>query len=183
MNSSLFLSCQTHAWVIQWSYWIPWAALSAAVALGIACFAVELRRRCFRWLLLYAGLLALHPGWSLLSREELFEGVMHIRADCGYMGRALSIFLLAASLAISVIVFRHSSVRRRTFVFGFAAAFTFMSILGEFFDITDLDHAIPHEVYASVFTGFGGRPHELLLFILVCVLLFVVRRFRFRRAV
>ena len=178
MKLALFLSCLSAGWVIQWSYWIPWSALALAATLSVACFSLELRRRRFRWLLLYAGLLVLQPGWSLLSREELFEGVMHVRADCGYMGRALSLFLLAATVTVSVIVCRHPAVRRRAYIFGLAAAFTFMSVVGELLPYSRLTQALPHEVYASVFSGFGGPPWFLLLCLLVCALLYVVQRFR-----
>jgi len=179
----LFLSCMMPGWVIQWSYWIAWSALAFAAALSVACFGVEVRRRSLRWLLLYAGLLALQPGWSLLSREELFEGVMHVRADCGYMGRALSLFLLGATVAVSAIVWRRPALRRRTFIFGLAVAFTFMNVVGELLPYSGLTLAIPHDLYASIFSGFGGPPWFLLLSIAVCALLFFVQRLRARKAV
>ena len=114
MRPLLFVGCTMPGWVIQWSYWIAWSGLAVAAALSVACFTVEVHRRRFRWLLLYAGLVALQPGWSLLGRQELLEGVMHVRADCGFMGRALSLFLLAATLAVSVIVWQRPGLRRRT---------------------------------------------------------------------
>ncbi len=183
MKLLLYVGCLMPGWVIQWSYWIPWSALAVAVALSVACLGVELRRRSLRWLVLYAGLLALQPGWSLLSREELFEGVMHVRADCGYSGRALSVFLLAASLAVAMIVFRQPGVRRRTFVFGLVAAFTFMSIVGEWLPFTGLHIAVPHELYATLLSGFGGPPWFLAILIVVCASLYVVQRIRPRTAV
>lgn len=184
MKASLVLGCLAPGWVIQWSYWIPWSGLALAVALTIACFVVELRRRNFRWLLLYSALLALQPGWHLLHWDELHDGVMHVRADCGYGDRSLSIFLVCATATLLVIAIRRPSLKRRTFLFGVVAAFTVLNLLALLIMFSGLYAAIPNEVYASIFTGIGGGPpQDSALFVVVCVLFYFLQRLRFRKAV
>lgn len=176
MNPAAFLACMAPPWVHMLSYWIPVSALGVALALGVACFVIELRRRRFRWLVVYAALLALQPGWGLVS-QELRTGLIRVRADCGYGQRSLSLFLLAAAVAVAVVAWRRPATRRRTFIFGLVVAFTFMNVLGELLLYSTLPPAIPHELYASIFTGFGGPPLLLLLCILACAVLYVVQRF------
>jgi len=147
----------------------------------MACFLIELRRRRFRWLVAYAALLALQPGWGLLW-QELSTGTIRVRADCGYSLRALSLFLLAAAIAVCIIVLRRPTVRRRSFLFGLAVAFTGMNIVAELAWF-GFPLPIPFELEASLFTGFGGPPWFLLLLVSVCVLLFIVQRPRTPTAV
>jgi hypothetical protein len=163
------------------SYWIPVSALGVAVVLAMACSVIEFRRRRFRWFVVYAALLALQPGWGLLW-QALSTGGIRVRADCGYSQRSLSLFLLGATIAVCVFVLQRATVRRRTFLFGFAVAFTSMSVVAEL-PFFGLPLPIPHELEASLFTGFGGPPWFLLLLVSVCVLLFVVQRPRTRTAV
>ena len=159
------------------------SVLGLTLALALACFVVELRRRRFRWLVAYAALVALQPGWDLVM-QELHGGGIGVRADCGYSQRALSLFLLAATIVVSVIVWRRPTVRRRTFVFGLAAAFTSMNLLAELlFYSSNLRSAILYELYASIFSGFGGPPWLLAILIVVCAFLYVVHRIRPRTAV
>ena len=181
MDLITLLACLAPPWVHMLSFWIPVSALGIAVVLGMAGFVIELRRRGFRWFVVYAALLALQPGWGLLW-QELSTGEIRVRADCGYSQRSLSLFLLAATIAVCVIVLRRTAVRRRTFLFGLAVGFTAMSVVAEL-PFFGLPLPIPYELEATLFTGFGGPPWFLLLLVSVCVLLFFIQRPRTRTAV
>ena len=182
VNLAAFLACMAPPWVHMRSYWIPVSVLGGALALAVACLVIELRRRRFRWLVVYAAVLALQPAWELLW-QELYGGGIRVRADCGYSQRSLSLFLLASTIALLIIVWRHSHVQRRSFIFGLAVAFTLFSALAELFFRSGIRAAIPHELYASIFSGFGGEPQHFLVFVSICGVLYVVRHFRRRHAV
>ena len=85
---------------------------------------------------MYAALLALQPGWHLLHWDELHDGVMHVRADCGYGNRSLSLFLLGITVALLIIVWRRPRLGRRSFVFGVVLAFTLLNIIDLLYHFT-----------------------------------------------
>jgi hypothetical protein len=168
------------------SYWIPVSALAVALALAVACFVIEFRRRPFRWLLMYAALLAFQPGWDLV-RQELHGGGIRVRADCGYGQRSLSLFLLGATVALLIILVRRLSVKRRSFIFGLALAFSLMCLLETsymflWFLVPRIleESTIFQEIHSSLFTGFGGRPMDMLVLVVICLVLYVIQRWPVR---
>jgi hypothetical protein len=166
-------------WVIQLSYRIVYCGLLLAILLALACFVFELRHRSFRWLPFYGVALALQPGWHYLTSDELHGRVLRVRADCGYGPRSASILLLATTVALLVIIWRRSPMTRRSFFFWFALVFTVLCFASELILLSGVYAAIPQELYASIFTGFGGRPQDLLVMVVVCVLLFFLQRIHF----
>jgi hypothetical protein len=188
VNSSLPLGCLAPVWILQLSYWITYSWLVVACLVAVTCFIVEARRRSFRWLPVYAGLLALQPGWEFLY-QEFIRGNFNVRADCGYPARAQSLFLLAATIAVAVFIWRRSPLRRRSFVFGLAVALLLMSITESLY-LFVLSGIIPErlqenvwfqEIHESIVSGVAG-PQQIFILIVICVLLYYLRRLRFRKA-
>ena len=109
MIPSLLLGCTMPIWVSLLGYHIMMWDLLLAIILTAGCFALELRRRSFRWIIFYGLALALQPGWGFL-KEALGDQSLHARADCFYGPRAASIQLLAITIALLVIVWRRSAI-------------------------------------------------------------------------
>jgi hypothetical protein len=183
VNVSPFLGCLASPSFIQLSYSLAYSWLAISGIVAVTCVFVEARRRSFRWLPVYAGLLALQPGWEFLY-QEFIRGNFNVRADCGIPARAQSLFLLGATIAVAVIIWRRSALSRRSFVFGLAVALLLMSIVDSFY-LFVLPHSTRiEEIRLSIAQGVTVPfPQEMIVLAVICVGLYYFRRLRFRKAV
>jgi hypothetical protein len=191
VKTPFYLGCLTEPWVLQLSYDTTIGALAACCAVAIAAAVIEARRRDFRWLPLYGGFLALHPGWRLMWRE-LRDGTRSIDSDCGYGSRFTSFAVLIATVWVLVILYRRSTLSRRSFVFRGAVAFTTSHIAYLVYVFWPTRKTfLPSwchstwcsEAFESVTGGFGGLPQHMLGLIAKCVGLYIIQRLRFPNAV
>ena len=169
------------AWGNYLSFRIAYLALAVAIVLTLTCFVVEMRRRSFRWLAVYAALLALQPLWHVLTWEELRSGFFPVRADCGYGPRSLSLLFLAVTIAAFLVVWRRPSFGRRAFVFRVCLVFTLVSVFQLMTDFLPIfswigSHVV-WDVYMSIFGALGGTAVDILIYTAICVVLYTVQRF------
>lgn len=179
MICPFLVACMMPGWVIALSYRIVYGALGLSLFGTAVCFAIEAHRRHFRWLVVYTTFLALQPGWILLSWENLHGATLYARADCGYGLRSFSLFYLAATIALSVIVWHRLQLTRRSFVFGLAVVFTLINLTNLWLASSGLSRTIPHEIYASMF---AALPRDNFVYLIACILLYFLRRLRFPKA-
>jgi hypothetical protein len=182
-----FLACLSIEW-LNTSYTIAYTMAAASTAVVLACLVVEVRRKKFLWLVVYAPLLLLQPAWRLAWEEILTHGLRPGSSDCGLGNRGEAIFLTAMLVAVLVMLLR-GHLNKRLFLLRLTVVCWIIQVI-IFFPATStasylllskfLSTDVAAQIDGTVVGGAGRLQWYTLALTLISALLYLLERLRRR---
>ena len=120
MTLPIVVACLPTEGTIERSYQIACYGSVVAAIFALALLAVDCYRRQLGWLPLYAGLVAMHPGWTMWASFR--DGFLGVKSDCGYSDRFVSVAIVVVLAGMLLLRLARPDFSRRLFVLVLALA-------------------------------------------------------------
>lgn len=177
MEASI-LACLSIEW-LNTSYTVAYVMAAASTVVVVACLVVEVRRKRFSWLAVYAPLLILQPAWRLAWGEITRHGLRPMSSDCGFGNRGESIFLTAVLVAVLVVLVR-GHLSKRLFLLRLAIICWVIWMLVIPLAWFGLLYFLPAQVEGTVVGGAAACASYALILTLISAVLYIFERLRRR---